>query len=82
MEFTAKQVENYIDSFDEIDRIEGKDKRWTRTIKSIVKRDGKYYALEWEKGLTECQKNVFWYQYAPEVKRTEKTIVINEWVNI
>lgn len=67
----------------EIDREEGENRRWTRTVTSILQMCDRYFALEWEEGLTECQENEFYNQPYEVMKKTyEKTVTITEWVEV
>lgn len=67
----------------EIDRIEGDDRRWSRTITSICELDGRYFKLVWEHGLTEMQENEYYNQPYEVKKHTyEKTITVTEWIKI
>lgn len=62
-----------------IDRIEGANRRWTRTIKNIFKVEDRYFALEFEEGLTEMQDNMYYNQPYEVEKVFEEitTVVIN-----
>lgn len=42
-----------------IERSYGDDSRWTKTVYDICELEGRFFCLEWEKGLTEYQPNVF-----------------------
>lgn len=67
----------------EIEREEGEHGRWTRSMMSIVKLCNKYFAVNWENGLTEYQENGFYNQPYEVVKHTyEKTITVTEWVAV
>ena len=64
----------------EVERIEGDDIRWQRSIQSIVELDGRYFSIDWQQGLTECRKNDFDDQpYEVTKKIYEKTITVTEW---
>jgi hypothetical protein len=80
--FTEQEAKELIwDS--EVDREEGDDRRWSRSINSIVQTDdGKYYSIDWEQGLTECQENEYYAGEYPEVEKKtyKKTITVTEWV--
>lgn len=67
----------------EVDREEGDNRRWSRTITSIVKLCDKYFSIDWEQGLTEYQENEYYNQPYEVVKHTyEKTITVTEWVAV
>jgi len=71
---------------DETEREEGDDGRWTRSITSYVQLGDRYFCIEWEQGLTECQENGFYSQpYEVEKNTYEKIIpehkeTIEEWI--
>lgn len=64
-----------------IDDIEGYSGRWTQSVMSIIELCGRHFALCWERGLTECQENLFYDQpYEVEKHEYEKTIMVTDWV--
>lgn len=83
-ELTTNEVEKIIwnmgaEGITYIEEIEGEDRRWSRTNQVIFEVGGKYFELEYEHGLTECQENEYWAQTPIEVKKVEKTIVVTDW---
>lgn len=57
--FTEEEAQDLVYEH-EIDREEYEDRRWSRTVYSVVKADdGKLYGIVWELGLTEYQENMF-----------------------
>lgn len=56
-----------------IEEIEGDDHRWQKEMKTIIDVDGQLYAIDWMRGLTECQENEYFYQ-PYKVKKVEKVI--------
>lgn len=67
----------------EIDRENGENRRWSRTVTSIVEIGGKTYSIDWEEGLTECQENSF-YDQPIEVRKHEyeKVVKVTEWLPV
>lgn len=65
----------------EIEQQEGGERRWTRSIRSIVCIGGRHFAIWWERGLTEYQDN-YYSEQPVEVKLQEyqKTITVRDWV--
>lgn len=65
----------------EIDCQEGDCGRWTQSAKTIVNLCGRYFAIDWERGLTEMQEHEF-YNQPYEVKKVEyeKVVKVTEWV--
>ena len=79
---TEKELSRLVCDF-EIDREEGHNRRWTRSVKTIVRLGKRYFAIDWEEGLTECQENEFYHQPYEVWKNTyEKTITVTEWIKV
>ena len=57
--------------------------RWTRHITSICKVFDRYFAVEWEEGLTEYQENLFDDTTIIEIYPRDyiKTIYMTSWYN-
>lgn len=67
-----------IDNYEIETEYSKENNRWTRNVRTIISIGDKYYAIEWQEGLTEYQENV--YDCQPyEVTKGEKTIVITVW---
>lgn len=65
----------------EIETDYGENRRWTRSATTIISLKGRYFSIDWEDGLTECQENEFYSQPVEVEKKTyEKTITVTEWV--
>lgn len=64
-----------------IDEIEGDSGRWTQYIKTIIDIDGDLWAIDWNRGLTECQENEF-YDQPYRVVKQERQVVIAEYVAV
>lgn len=56
----------------------GEQHRWTQDVSTIFEFEGKYYSLDWDKGLTECQENGF-YTQPYQVEKEVKTIEVTNW---
>lgn len=55
--------------------------RWTMSVHTIVHLKDRYFAIDWERGLTENQDDEFWYQPVEVVPHTyEKTITVTEYI--
>lgn len=69
-----------------VDVIEGDESRWTRHMQSIIQApSGKYFSVDWERGLTEYQEQGPFEGSDPspvEVKRVEKVVTTVEWVTV
>ena len=57
---------------------EGEQHRWTQDVSTIFEFEGKYYSLDWDRGLTECQENGF-YTQPYQVEKEAKTIEVTNW---
>jgi hypothetical protein len=73
---SGSDIRELIWGFGEHERIQGDDRRWSRTNKSIIEMGGKLWSVYWEEGLTECQDNEFGAQIAVEV--VQKTRMIEQ----
>lgn len=56
--------------------------RWSMSMESIVKIDGKYYRVHWEQGATEYQENEYYEQEADEVERKTKMVEVTDWYKV
>lgn len=66
-----------------IEEDEGDESRWSRSISSVLEMCCRYFMLNWERGLTECQENEFYSQpYEVSKKTYKKTITVTEWEKI
>lgn len=64
-----------------IDEEYGENRRWSRWIRSIIDLNGRYFAIEWDQGLTEYQPDEFWNQpYEVELKEYDKVVHVKEWI--
>lgn len=78
IELTENEIEDLVGEFS-IDTKYGENMRWNRSVQSIVNLMDRYFAIDWYEGLTELQEDEF-YEQPYEVVKTEKTIVVTEWV--
>ena len=82
-ELTETELSEFCGNFNVVDISYGENRRWSRSIISIIEICGRYFALDWEEGLTEYQENEF-YNQPVEVEKKEytKTITVTEWNEI
>lgn len=65
----------------ECDRMNGENRRWSRSVTTIIELNGRFFAVDWEEGLTECQEDEFHYQPREVIKHEyEKVITVTEWL--
>lgn len=66
------------EEFEWVDEIEGDDHRWQTEVKTIFKIGEQLYAINWMRGLTECQEHSF-YNQPYKVERHEKVITVTTY---
>lgn len=75
LSLTDSQLQDFIheDYFTEVSKEEGEDRRWSRWITVVKQIDNRFFAVGYDKGLTEYQEDM--YNEQPyEVIRTEKVV--------
>lgn len=66
--------DDVLDSWEEVEEVDGGRRRWSTTIASIFKTpSGDFFAVEWERGNTECQEHEFHEQVPQKVERVPVT---------
>lgn len=81
MRLTAEEIEKMVGEDEyEVDRIYGENRRWSRSVRSVLLIDGNHYMVNWEQGLTESQPDGFEDQEAIEVIEVEETKTVTETV--
>lgn len=77
---TERELSEVVYEYD-VETEHGENRRWSRTNTTIVEMMGRFFSIDWEEGLTECQENEFYEQpYEVEKHTYEKTITVTEWV--
>lgn len=66
MHLSAKEQEELVD-LAEVHRIDCGERKWSETTISTVRKDGRFYRIVWERGLTENQDDEFESGEVPEV---------------
>ena len=62
---------------------EGYEGRWMRDMSTVFEGNGRFFNIDWERGLTEYQENEFYEQPYEVVKKChEETIIVINWVPI
>ena len=78
---TEKELKTLVFERNEVERFEGENRRWSRTIESIIELCGRYFKVIWEQGLTENQENGFYEQpFEVELDSYKKVIEIHNWI--
>lgn len=81
-ELSEREIIRLINEYT-ISEQKGEEFRWAVSIKSIVKLMGRYFCIEWQRGLTEYQDDSFNEQpYEVEKVEYEKTIKVIDWRRI
>lgn len=79
-EFTENELTKMLwEKLDEVDREEGEDLQWVKPITSIFELCGRFFAIDWYKGLTGYVSDGFDGQ-PYEVNQHTKQITVTEWV--
>lgn len=79
-ELSEKELRRLVLECDVVDESKGENRRWSRTVTSIVELCDRFFAIVWEEGLTECQEDSFYDQpYEVKLHEYEKTITVKEW---
>lgn len=78
---TESELEYLVYDGIEVDEIKGDSYRWTQSVQTILDIDGELWAVDWERGLTECQENEF-YDQPYRVEMREKQITVKEYVEV
>ena len=68
-------------SSEHVDKIEGENRRWSRSVTSIVQLGERYFSIDWEEGLTEMQENEYDNQPV-EVKQKTEMVEVTKWINV
>lgn len=80
-ELTEKELKYLVWDCNIVDQQEGPDRRWYRSVETVVEIDGRFFLIPWDRGLTEIQENEFWEQpFEVEKYEYEKTIKVVEWI--
>lgn len=67
----------------EVETEYGENRRWSRSVNTISEIGNRYFSIDWEEGLTECQENEYYDQPIEVEKKTyEKTITVTEWIPV
>ena len=83
--FTAEEIEEFKHNGDcIIEETKGVNEEWSRENELIVKKDGRYYEITYQEGLTEQQDDYYLDQTAIEVKLEEHENIVKtrEWVSV
>lgn len=77
---TEKELRDVVFDY-EIETKYGENRRWTRSVSTVVKLCNRFFMIEWEEGLTEYQPNEYFEQpYEVERKEYKKLIKVVQWV--
>lgn len=74
-ELSEEDIEYLIFDYS-IDSIDIEQNRWTMTKKTIIKLNGRTFAVEWEEALTESNSDRFWSQLPIEVEQGEQVVKV------
>jgi hypothetical protein len=79
-ELTEQRLKDLVHECNEVDREVGENRRWTRTIESVIKLADMYFMVSWEQGLTENQEDSYFEQPVEvfPVKYGDNTIYVTQ----
>lgn len=80
-DLTEKEIRTLVFECNEVERCEGENRRWSRTVSSIIELCGRFFKVIWEQGLTENQDDSFYEQpYEVELDSYKKVIEVHNWI--
>lgn len=80
-EFTDSELNDLVWEMEEVETKYGENRRWYRKVTTIFKVEDRYFAVEWDEGLTELQENEFYKQpYEVYPEEETKVITIIKWI--
>lgn len=80
-ELTEKELRTLVFECNEVERHKGENRRWSRTVESVIELCGRFFKITWEQGLTESQENDFHEQpYEVELDAYKKVIEVHNWI--
>lgn len=90
MEFSEREIEymvnfHWVEGSQHIEKMNGENRRWSRTNTVITEINGRFFKIEYEEGLTECQEDTY-YNQPVEVKLNEfektTTYTVRQWLEV
>lgn len=72
---SSSEIENLVYSSEEVYEEVGSQGRWDEERVTVVEIDGKNYAIEWSKGLTEMQEDFFHTQPYEVILETKEVVI-------
>ena len=80
---SEEELQSLVFEGNEVSTKKGENRRWSRTVDTVIELNGRFFMIEWDEGLTECQENEFYEQpYEVTPREYEKTITVTDWVRI
>lgn len=80
-DLTEGEIKALVFECNEVERCEGENRRWSRTVSSIIELCGRFFKVVWEQGLTENQDDQFFEQpYEVELDAYKKVIEMHNWI--
>lgn len=81
--FTESEIKEILWDFEQVWEEEGENRRWTRSVSTVIKVGEYFIMVNWEQGLTECQENEYWEQpYFVKQHKYTKKIEVEEWEKV
>lgn len=76
---SENELADFVYDGPQVFEIKGEDRRWERTNTTIFKIKDKYFAIDWEQGLTEEQEDSFNEQPYEVYKHTKQVTETKTW---
>ena len=68
--------------YPEVDVEYGENRRWSRSVNTIVQIGDRFFSIDWEEGLTEMQPNEYLGDNIVEVRKVKKLIEVEQWEEV
>lgn len=80
------EISDFVGELPHYDEEYGENRRWSRSVTTYVRtKDGRFFRIDWEQGLTESQEDSYWEQPVEvTLHEREKTITVIErtWTEV
>lgn len=85
-DLSEDEISDLLEYLPHYDEEHGDNRRWSRSVTTYVQtKDGRFFRIDWEQGLTESQEDSYWEQPVEvTLHEQEKTITVIErtWTEV
>lgn len=79
-DLTDKELRTLVTEYD-VETTYGENRRWNRSVTTIIQIKDRFFSIDWQEGLTELQEDYFDSQPVEVIRHTyEKVITVVEWI--